>query len=99
MVWRSRIAAWLDPQMAKDAFEMRCLRRGASLEFPLQRRIHNQRVRLRQLEEFARYPEDRWRRWMNLALRLGKENNELRRSQEDCGCIDAHRHDCPAVGV
>lgn len=49
------------------------------MEQRLARRIHKQRVRLRQLETFARYPVDRWKRWMDLALRLGKENNELRR--------------------
>ena len=81
MNWRARLAAWLDPRMARDAREFRLLKRGDSLELPLQRRIHKQRVRLRQLETFSWQPYDRWRRWMDLALRLGKENNELRRSQ------------------
>ncbi len=45
----------------------------------LARRIHTQRVRLRQLEEFRGWAPDRWRRWMDLALRLGAENAELRK--------------------
>lgn len=80
MNWRAQLAAWIDPQMARDAREFRLLKRGDSLQFPLQRRIHLQRVRLRQLEKFERMPIDRWQRWMHLALRLGKENNDLRKS-------------------
>ena len=79
---RGRLAGMIDPQMASDAREFRLLRRGESLEFKLQRRIHMQRVRLRQLEVFSRYPHERWRLWMDLALRLGKENNELRARQQ-----------------
>jgi hypothetical protein len=44
----------------------------------LARRIHKQRVRLRQLEVFSWQPYDRWRRWMDLALRLGKENRDMK---------------------
>ena len=44
----------------------------------LAKRIHAQRVRLRQLESFARRPLDRWRRWMDLALRLGHETRDLK---------------------
>lgn len=81
MGWRSRIAGWLDPQMAREAREFRLLKRGESLEFPLQRRIHQQRVRLRQLETWKHYPDYRWRLWMNLALRLGRENQDLKRTR------------------
>jgi hypothetical protein len=78
--WRSRLAAWLDPQAARDAREFRLMQRGESLEFTLQRRIHNQRKRLAQLEEMKSWHvrsgiRDRW---MGIALRIGKENQELK---------------------
>lgn len=79
MGWRSRLAAWLDPQAARDAREFRLLKRGESLEFPLQRRIHKQRVRLRQLEMWKHYPDYRWQRWMETALRIGREKRDLER--------------------
>jgi hypothetical protein len=44
----------------------------------LAKRIRSQRVRLRQLEGYVKRPYDRWRRWMDLALRLGHENREMK---------------------
>ena len=42
----------------------------------LERRIHNQRVRLRQVETFAAHPsykERRWRLWFDYAVKLSKK--------------------------
>ena len=52
-------------------------------EQKLAARIHKQRVRLRQLENFSMQSYDRWKRWFELALRLGRENKELRSEIED----------------
>lgn len=82
MGWRSTFAGWLDPQMARDAREFRLLKRGESLEFRLQRRIHNQRVRLRQMEMFSGWQREarayNKSRWLDVACRAIRENKELR---------------------
>lgn len=46
-------------------------------EQKLAKRIRAQRARLRQLERWAHAPDDRWRRWMEMALRLGREKRKL----------------------
>ena len=52
------------------------------MEKRLARRIHNQRVRLRQLEDFSRMHRESkvWSRsmWLSMACKLLRENDELR---------------------
>ena len=50
------------------------------LEKRLARRIHNQRVRLRELEKFHTWRVHRWTRspWLHITTKVLKENRELR---------------------
>ena len=62
------------------------------MEKRLARRIHNQRVRLRQLEEFSGWQREYrgWTRnkWLHMASKLLRENEQLRRRLGDAGRFD-----------
>ena len=72
---------------------------GSQMEKRLARRISRQRARLRWLEDRQTDVGTKWRRYFEMALRLGRENRELRAQvsdlQETLDDIESRNQDLP----